>query len=193
MKRVILAFCVLHAATAAHAGSLKDAKWNALIAEAVKHGGVETISGNTGSYVFSRPDGMDMTFTRSLDNKIRLICIAYMSKNINVCMNWNDEKVTYSTRASETAPWVISSTRQPRQRGIRIRGSTGRGYSNLAAACETSRAGGGTISGPATAAIGIDDRRRTGRSRRRSILYQMRMRREDLWSAPHLTVEGTNT
>jgi hypothetical protein len=110
MKRIILAFCLLHAVTAAYAGSLKDAKWNALIAEAVKHGGVETISGNTGSYLFSRPDGMDMTVTRSFDNKIRLICIGYMSKNINVCMNWDNEKMIYSTRASQTAPWVTSST-----------------------------------------------------------------------------------
>jgi hypothetical protein len=108
MKRIILAFCLLHAASAAYAGSLKDAKWNALIAEAVKHGGVETISGNTGSYVFSGPDGMDMTFSRRLDNKIRLICMGYMSKNINVCMNWDSEKFYYSTRASETAPWVTS-------------------------------------------------------------------------------------
>jgi hypothetical protein len=63
MKRIILAFCLFHGATAAYASSLKDAKWNALIAEAVKHGGAETISGNTSSYVFSRPDGMDMTVT----------------------------------------------------------------------------------------------------------------------------------
>lgn len=110
MKRIILAFCLLHAATPAYAGSLKDAKWNALIAAAVKHGGVETISGNTGSYVFSRPDGMDMTVTRSLDNKIRLICMGYMRKNINVCMNWDNEKMIYGTRASETVPWVTSST-----------------------------------------------------------------------------------
>ncbi len=110
MKRIIIAVCLLHAATSAYAGSLKDAKWNALIAEAVKHGGVETISGNTGSYVFSRPDGMSMTLTRSLDNKIRLICIGYMNKNINVCINWDTEKMIYSTRASETAPWVTSST-----------------------------------------------------------------------------------
>ncbi|MGH6846700.1 MAG: hypothetical protein ACREC0_04455 [Methylocella sp.] len=55
MKRIILVFCLLHAATAAYAGSLKDAKWNALIAEAVKHAGIETISGKTGSYVFSMP------------------------------------------------------------------------------------------------------------------------------------------
>ena len=110
MKRIILAFCLLHAASAAYAGSLKDAKWNALIAEAVKHGGVETISGNTASYVFSGPDGMDMTFTRSFDNKIRLICMGYMSKNINVCLNWDNEKMYYGTRANETAPWVISRT-----------------------------------------------------------------------------------
>jgi hypothetical protein len=110
VKRIILAFCLLHAATAAYADSLKDAKWNALIAEAVKRGGVETISGNTGSYVFSGLDRMDMTVTRSLDNKIRLICMGYMSKNINVCMNWDNEKMIYSTRANETAPWVTSST-----------------------------------------------------------------------------------
>jgi hypothetical protein len=110
MKRIILAFCLLHAATAAYAGSRRDAKWNALIAETVKHGGVETISGNSGSYVFAGPDGMDMTITWSLDNKIRLICMGYMSENINVCMNWDNEKMIYSTRASETAPWVTSST-----------------------------------------------------------------------------------
>lgn len=98
IKQIILAFCLLHAATAAYVGSLQDAKWNALIAEAVKHGGVETFSGNTSSYVFSRPDGMDMTFTRSLDNKIRLGCIGY------------NEKMIYSTRASETAPWIAGST-----------------------------------------------------------------------------------
>jgi hypothetical protein len=36
--------------------------------------------------------------------------MSYMSKNINVCMNWDNEKMIYSTRASETAPWVASST-----------------------------------------------------------------------------------
>jgi len=139
MKGIILAFCLLHAATAAYAGSLKDAKWNALIAEAVKHGGVETISGNTGSYVFSRPDGMDMTITRSLDNKIRLICIGYMSKNINVCMNWNNEKMIYGTRASQTAPWVTSSTPPTEVAQDRDKGSywsrlldTGGGVQNFA-------------------------------------------------------------
>ncbi|MGQ0445304.1 MAG: hypothetical protein ACT4O2_09320 [Beijerinckiaceae bacterium] len=51
-----------------------------------------------------------MTITRSLDNKIRLICMGYMSKNFNVCLNWDSEKMIYSTRASGTAPWVASST-----------------------------------------------------------------------------------
>jgi hypothetical protein len=78
LKPIIPAFCLLHAATAAYASSLKDAKWNALIAEAVKHGGVETISGKTGSYVLSRPDGMDMTFTRRLDNNLDNKIRAYL-------------------------------------------------------------------------------------------------------------------
>ena len=152
MKPIILAFCLLHAATAAYAGSLKDAKWNALIAEAVKHGGVETISGNSGSYVFSRPDGMDMTITRSLDNKIRLICVGYMSKNINVCKNSDDETMIYNTRASQTAPWVTSSTPPPEAAQDRDRGSYWSQQSTLAAACKTSRAGGGTMPLLSTAA-----------------------------------------
>ncbi|MGH9676417.1 MAG: hypothetical protein ACRD36_04885, partial [Candidatus Acidiferrum sp.] len=93
---------------AAHATPKKDAEWNRLLAEAVKHGGVETISGNTGSYVFAGPKGMHLTITRRLDNKVRLICAGYMSANINVCMNWDTEKMIYSTRASESAPWVAS-------------------------------------------------------------------------------------
>ncbi|MGH6847589.1 MAG: hypothetical protein ACREC0_09165 [Methylocella sp.] len=93
---------------AAHATPKKDAEWNKLLAEAVKHGGVETISGNTGSYVFAGPKGMHLTITRRLDNKVRLLCAGYMSANINVCLNWDTEKMIYSTRASESAPWVAS-------------------------------------------------------------------------------------
>jgi hypothetical protein len=32
-----------------------------------------------------------------------------MSANINVCLNWDTEKMIYSTRASESAPWVASN------------------------------------------------------------------------------------
>lgn len=71
--------CQLASAIAAveHDASWKDARWDALLAEAVKHGGVETIAGTTGSFVFLHHEpGKDyyfLTFTHSLDNKIRLI------------------------------------------------------------------------------------------------------------------------
>jgi hypothetical protein len=86
----------------------KDAAWDKLIADAVKRGGVETIMVKTASYVFAGPNGLNVTFARTLDNKVRAICAMYLNANVNVCMKWDTEKMNYATRASENAPWVVS-------------------------------------------------------------------------------------
>lgn len=124
MNRAALVLCLSLAATPVYAGqdhgNLNDARWDALIASAINRGGVETISGDTGSYVFVRPDGMIVTFTRRLDNKIRLICVQHasipgnntaltaMNVDFQQCLNWNTGVTIYATRASESAAWVFS-------------------------------------------------------------------------------------
>ncbi|MDQ6702906.1 MAG: hypothetical protein M3Z96_07295 [Pseudomonadota bacterium] len=77
--RTSLALGLALAALPAKADTVKDTGWESLITSAINRGGVETISGDTGSYVFVRPDGMIVTFTRRLDNKIRLICVQHAS------------------------------------------------------------------------------------------------------------------
>lgn len=49
----------------------RDKAWDLLIAEAKKHGGEETQYKTSTSYVFQRPDGLYVTFTRMLDNRTR--------------------------------------------------------------------------------------------------------------------------
>lgn len=93
-----------------HAAPDKDKAvgWRRLIAEAIKHGGVETIAGNTGSYVFAGPNGLNVTFTHTLDDNEHFVCAAYILANIIVCANWDTEKLRYGTRADEHSPWVVS-------------------------------------------------------------------------------------
>jgi hypothetical protein len=113
--------CHLAPANAAveHDARWKDARWDALLAEEMKHGGVETITGPTGSFVFLHHEpGKDdyyLTFTRSLDNKIRLICIMPINQLVNICSNWNTGTLSYATRAADDDPanvhsWRISRT-----------------------------------------------------------------------------------
>jgi hypothetical protein len=91
----------------------KHAQWDQLIAEAIKHGGVPTKLSATESYVFAGPNGLNVTFTRTLDNRVRAVCAMYLSANINVCMNWDTEKLTYATRADANSPWVKSDAPPP--------------------------------------------------------------------------------
>ncbi len=97
-------------ALCANSQSEKDAQWDRLIDEAVRHGGVETVLDKSASYVFGAPDGMSITFTRTLDNKVRAVCAGYMSKNFFVCADWNTGKLRYSSRQDEASPWIASET-----------------------------------------------------------------------------------
>ena len=113
--------CQLAPANAAveHDARWKDARWDALIAEAVKHGGVETIAGTSGSLVFLHHEpGKDdyyLTFTHSLDNKIRFICVMQVDQLVSVCSDWNTGTLSYATRAADDDPadahsWHVSRT-----------------------------------------------------------------------------------
>lgn len=93
----------------AQAAPERDAQWKKLLMQAAKHGGTETVSGHTASYVFAGPGGMDVTFTHSLDNAVRLVCAGQMHANINVCWNWDARTCLYSTRANASAPWGFST------------------------------------------------------------------------------------
>ena len=109
-----LSFLVLLGlATPSYAQSEKERQWNLLIAEAKRHGGVETIINKTGSYVFGGPNGLIVAFTRTLDNKRHFVCAMYLSANIQVCASWETEKMLYSTRTDEHSPWIVSDNPPP--------------------------------------------------------------------------------
>lgn len=102
-------FLLLCITLPARATPERDAQWKKLLAQAAKHGGKETVSGHSASYVFAGPGGMDVTFTHSLDNKVRLVCAGQMRANINVCWNWDTQTCLYSTRVNASSPWGFST------------------------------------------------------------------------------------
>jgi hypothetical protein len=95
------------------AASRTDQQWSELIAHAKKHGGVETVLDQTASYVFQAHDGTYVTFTRTLDNKKRYICIIRDALNFRYCYNFDSQTVIYGTRADANAAWVESLTPPP--------------------------------------------------------------------------------
>jgi hypothetical protein len=84
----------------------RDKAWDALIAEAKKHGGVETKLDQSASYVFKRPDGSFITFTHLLKGDKRAACLVAKEQNATVCIDWDSGKTTYGGRKDAASPWV---------------------------------------------------------------------------------------
>ena len=85
----------------------RDKDWEALIAEAKQHGGVETVLDKSASWVFQRPDGVYVTFTRVLKNSKRSVCLIAKNQNATVCVDWDSGKTSYGLRADAATPWTI--------------------------------------------------------------------------------------
>lgn len=86
----------------------RGAAWDALIAEAKKHGGVETKLDLSASYVFQAPTGFYVTLTRSLDGVRHAVCVISKDLNFKTCGDWETRRITYSQRADAAAPWITS-------------------------------------------------------------------------------------
>ncbi len=132
MRRLVLSAPVGLAAGLAFAGTPdRDAAWAALIAEAKKHGGVETILGSTGSYVFQRPDGLYVMFTRTLDSRTHAVCVLAMAQNFITCEDWDSGKITYGQRPDANSPWKYSD-KPPGEEGAAQKGPVASLLSTLA-------------------------------------------------------------
>jgi len=88
----------------------RDEAWDALIVEAKKRGGVETVLDKSASCVFQRPDGMYVTFTRTLDNRTRVVCALASDSNFSACADWRTGNITYGWRADAAAQMRFSKT-----------------------------------------------------------------------------------
>jgi len=106
----LLLCCVLAimAANPALATPERDRNWDALIAEAQRRGGVETRLDTSTSYVFQRPDGAYVTFSHSLANGVRAVCLISKDQNLGVCDDWDTGRLAYSWRADAASPWTHS-------------------------------------------------------------------------------------
>ncbi len=111
MRLLVSSALMLIASELAFAGTPeRDRAWDMLIAEAKKHGGEETQYKSSASYVFQRPDGSSVTFTRMLDNGTRAVCVISKDQNSTVCGNWDSGKLRYGQRADAGSPWTYSDT-----------------------------------------------------------------------------------
>ena len=110
---IFASFLVATPISAASSADKADKEWSELIAQAKKHGGVETVLDQTASYVFQAHDGTYVTFTRTLDNKKRFICIIRDALNFRYCYNFDSQTIIYGTRADPNAAWVESLTPPP--------------------------------------------------------------------------------
>ena len=88
----------------------RDQGWDKLIAEAQAHGGVETKLDKSASYVFQRPDGSYVSFTRLLaTDKGRSVCLIAKDQNATACVDWTTGKLTLGNRADPATPWKFRS------------------------------------------------------------------------------------
>lgn len=110
MRLFVCCALALMAADSAHATPERDRIWDSLIAEAQKHGGSETRLDKSTSYVFQRPDGSYLTFTRSFANGVRAVCLISQDQTLTVCDDWDTGKIRYGWRADATSPWTQSDT-----------------------------------------------------------------------------------
>jgi hypothetical protein len=94
--------------TSARAGAPdKDKAWDALVDEVKKHGGVETVLDRSASYVFQRPDGSYVTFTRLLATAKRSVCLISKDQHASVCVDWDSGKTSYGDHADAASPWRV--------------------------------------------------------------------------------------
>ena len=106
-------------AAPAHAGTPeRDEAWDALIAEAKKHGGQETQYKTSVSYVFRKSDGQYVTFTRMLDSPTRAVCVLSKEQTVTVCGNWDTGKLRYGWRADANSAWTYGDTPPSEQKGF---------------------------------------------------------------------------
>ena len=89
------------------AASERGKAWDTLIAEAKKHGGVETKLDRSASYVFQQNDGSYVTFTHMLTGDKRAACLVSKDQNATVCVDWDSGKTTYGDRKDVASPWLF--------------------------------------------------------------------------------------
>ena len=88
----------------------RDKAWEAMIAEAQKHGGQETRLDKSASYVFQRPDGSYLTLTRMLaGDKRRSVCLVAEAQTATTCIDWDTGKLTLGDRADSATPWRLQT------------------------------------------------------------------------------------
>jgi hypothetical protein len=84
----------------------RDKAWDELIAQAKAHGGVETKLDLSTSYVFQRPDGSYLAFTRLLkSDKGRSVCLIAKDENATACVEWDTGRLKLGSRADAATPW----------------------------------------------------------------------------------------
>ncbi len=83
----------------------RDKAWDALVAQAVAHGGVETRLDQSASYVFKRPDGSFVTFTHILKGQKRAVCLITETQSATACLDWDNGKLTLGDRKDAASPW----------------------------------------------------------------------------------------
>ena len=102
---ILLAVAALGVGSAFAGTPDKDKRWDALIAEAKAHGGVETVLDRSASYVFQAPDGSFVTLTRVLKGSKRAVCLIAKDQNKSVCVDWDTGETTFGERAGAASPW----------------------------------------------------------------------------------------
>jgi hypothetical protein len=108
---VILSCIVAQAVSVARAGTPeRDKAWDALVTAAKAHNGTETKLDRSASFVFQRPDGSYLTFTRLLQSdKGRSVCLIANDENATACVDWESGKLTLGSRADPATPWTFRS------------------------------------------------------------------------------------
>jgi len=108
LRRVaISAVAALTLTSAEAAAPDKDKAWDALIEQVKQHGGVETVLDRSASYVFQRPDGSYVTFTRLLAAAKRSVCLISKDQHASVCVDWDSGKTSYGDHADAASPWRV--------------------------------------------------------------------------------------
>jgi hypothetical protein len=110
-SRALLSACVAFIAAPVLAGTPgRDKAWEAAIAQAKAHGGVETRLDRSVSYVFRRPDGSYLSLTRLLQtDKGRSVCLIAKDENATACVDWDTGKLRLGSRADAATPWSVRS------------------------------------------------------------------------------------
>jgi hypothetical protein len=102
---ILVAIAALGVGSALAGAPDKDKRWDALIAQAKSHGGVETALDRSASYVFQAPNGSFVTLTRVLKGSKRAVCLIAKDQNKSVCVDWDTGETTFGERADAASPW----------------------------------------------------------------------------------------